>query len=226
MFTTKNSKSYNSLRNWSIVAVKECSETIGWFVQFGRISHNRFGGTNHWDCVQFIPKEGVNYEAISLDEESNTLRDLRLYNEDPKVFIHLGARYGEEERVGIYDYEKFSWINFRLTPCQGGEDYAELKEIVGKIDLWWDGEETPIGNTELYASDEEIIILDKRCGTSISVRIHSVEGVNYRYLHEGEDFVEVYRTPKEEEVEQAPAEEDVNDEPRAMRRRRPRLPTE
>lgn len=223
MFTTKNSKTINSLRFNSVVAVKECNEIVGWFVQFGRVSHNKFGGTNYWDCVQFIPKQGINYDAISLDQESNTLRDLRLYNEDPKVFIHLGARYGEEERIALYNEDSFSWVNFKLVPCQCGEDYASLKEIVGKVNLWWSGEETPIENTEFYASDKEIILLDKRCGTPVSIRIHSVEGVNYRYLREGENFVEVYHTPTAEPVEEAPAEED---EPCAMRVRRRRRLTE
>jgi hypothetical protein len=150
MYTTKNPKSLNSFFDFNLIEVKY-NEVIGHIVQYDRTTYNRYGGTNGWEIIQFIPVD-EKYDLVS--KESRLYKDLQHY-EDLQVeqWFHMGERYGVEEQ--LFFVNRFNPIKVTLKNVT--KSPTSWQKVIGKIILSWNGETQDVINDNIMITPEFVL---------------------------------------------------------------------
>jgi len=226
MYVTKNPKSNNSFFNFSLVLVKHDGKTIGHVVQYERTTYNRYGGSNGWETIQFIPLEGM--ENYSLEKRDSQLyRDISSY-EDMKVeqWFHMGARDGVEEKLFFCKGIK----PIKVTLRNVSEDNEEWKKVLGKISLFWNGEESQeVINDDIVINDKFVLFKYEFGACLVTKDKTRSEYISRDVLKESfiitkDDILRILDTSYEEEApaeeETLDSEEETLDSPRPRRRHR------
>lgn len=156
MKTIKNSKETSSMRNNRLVSVIVAGQTVGYILYYKRETYNSFGGTNYWDCFQYIPKEEFSQKYDFIEWCDNIIcEDLKLYNRTPRTFFRLGKRDGEVHKMFLLNKELFMSVTFSLQECNY---YAEsFREVLPYVELRWGSEDTPINELNFYCDGETIV---------------------------------------------------------------------
>lgn len=147
--------------SFPLLAVEVDGNVIGHLLQTEATSHNRFGGTNHWEVI-YASFEDHSYDWVELEDSFITL-----YNKEGKISQAkriFSGHFGGERKYKILVKDHIHIQDFILKPVSWETWQEAIKS--GLTQHFWDGK---LSELELHKNGE-IFVTSRDGGKEIAIK--------------------------------------------------------